>query len=1309
MNTILKKFISEPLFEACAALLEHLHIQFNNDVTRTPVSFESLYPMPLTKALQAVLPKVERTYFIGTVDEASLSGHAEDKDIDDVTSQAAEGRYAGMMIFAVDVYGGESLTRTEMATLTRGFNRIAAAQPVILFIRQGKQLALATCERSDYTQQWRDGEKLGKVSILRGINCEHPHRGHIDILESIGDKPYPTFEELYKHWMQVFSSELLTKKFYTELQNWYFWAVRNVEYPNDIDDDNDDTKYNNENVIRLITRLMFVWFLKQKNLVNPDLFDVEKLRGILKNFDESSGESNYYVGIIQNLFFATLNQEVANRKFMGKWDPNHHGIKTLFRNKKLFVNEGNEEEIIRLFNQSPYVNGSLFECLDNKERNGKTFCWDGFSECKTTKEGKLKQAVIPNYLFFAGEGATEVDMREEYGKASAYIVRVSGLITILNKYYFTIEENTPLDEDVALDPELLGQVFENLLGAFNPETQTTARKNTGSYYTPRNIVNYMVKESILAYLKGQCPEIDEAILESLVNYHEVQKPDNISETQTRQIVTAIYHCRILDPACGSGAFPIGALQLLVHMLRKLDDANKYWYKVVLEQALEEVKLMGAEAEEEKARRSAEIEKVFQEKVDDPDYTRKLYIIEKCIFGVDIQTIAVQISRLRCFISLLCEQNATTDATTNYGIKPLPNLETNFVAANTLRSLELSKEEETLLREDEVSPLISRLREVRHLLFMPRDNQAKKRLKEQDKKLREQIDQKIQEIYNRRLAEKVAFVEKSISEIEVKLRTLGDRFEKDQTIMVTEYDAFGMPTVKEVKKANPKTVLLASLRRAQNERDRLLHDNRLNQIIEKIRQLISWDPFDQNISSPFFEPEWMFGIKDNFDVVIGNPPYMRIQGIRKVDSAFADYLGKIYDSATGSFDLYVTFVEKGTKLVKEEGVLNYIMPVKWTNSDFGVGLRSFLLKNKCVSRIINFGAYQVFNASTYTGLQWFSKSDKIQYLELNKDIPSSEELKVFLDSIKKEHYSLIEYKSDDPWILTNKAVNDILRKLRENPYTLGDVFDRIFCGLQTSCDNVYFLYDTKHVEDGMIEGFSKYLKQYVVIEDTITRPLLKGEDVHKYEKLTSDRHVIFPYHIDSDKAVLYSEEEIKELFPHAYSYLKDCEQELRGREKGRLKNDMFWYRYIYPKNLTLFDNVKIVAPEISLGGNYTFDANGQYYSTTKVYGYIKKNDVQYSYEFLLGLLNSNLFWFFIQNTGYVLRGGYYTFKTNYVSPFPIPDYQSISPVDIKDVETLVFSALKLTAEGHSAIEIQNKIDKIICRIYSIDYEAVCALI
>ena len=399
---------------------------------------------------------------------------------------------------------------------------------------------------------------------------------------------------------------------------------------------------------------------------------------------------------------------------------------------------------------------------------------------------------------------------------------------------------------MALDPELLGRAFENLLGAFNPETQKTARKNTGSYYTPRDIVNYMVRESLMSHFMVHCPAVPNDMLDSILDYNLTEKPKDITENQVKEVVDAVYHCRILDPACGSGAFLMGVLQMLVQILRKLDGNNKYWYKIVMDQAMEELKRLGIWSDEERQRLSDEITRTFEEKVNDPDYTRKLYIIEKCIYGSDIQTVAVQISRLRCFISLLCEQPTNNDPAKNYGIKPLPNLETNFVASNTLMTLELTEEEESLLREDEVTPLITQLREVRHLLFMPRDNQAKKRLKAKDEKIRQLIDEKIQEIYNRRLADAISREEANIADIEAQLASMGDIGEEDTFEEITEQDLFGNITTKKVKKVSRKTELMAYLNRARSKKHYLEYNDKFSQIIDKIRRLISWDPFNQNI-------------------------------------------------------------------------------------------------------------------------------------------------------------------------------------------------------------------------------------------------------------------------------------------------------------------------------------------------------------------------------------------------------------------------------------------------------------------------------
>ncbi len=754
MNSILKQFVDEPLFDACAALLNHLHISFN-EVTRTPVPFEGLYRNPLTKALREILPKVEHTYFIGTVDEASLSGSASRQDENEVTAKASEGKYVGMMIFAVDIKPGQTLTRTELATLTRGFNRIAAAQPVVLFIRQGDRLALATCERSEYTQQWRDGEKLGKVSLLRGINCLHPHRGHIDILESIGDKAYPTFEELYKHWMQVFSSELLTRKFYSELSDWYAWAVQVARFPNDLTTTEDDEKFNHESCIRLITRLIFVWFLKQKHLIPEEFFDEKYIREhFIEEFNPHDREnllynpeqSKYYRLILQNLFFAMLNRPIVpegkdtpnNRRFRGDgqfgYKRDGYNVNNLMRYKNDFK-AGGADEFLKIANSSvPFLNGGLFDCLDDKPKN---LYYDGFSERKES----LEQLYLPDWLFFGNEVGQSIDLSEWYGDAKKKKVSAQGIIDILKKYNFTIEENTPLDQEVSLDPELLGKAFENLLAAYNPETKTSARKQTGSFYTPREIVQYMVDESLVAHLKRICGDELEPKYRSLLSY--ATEETTLNEEQRRSIMKAIYDCRVLDPACGSGAFPMGVLQQMVHILRQVDPTNEMWKDFMIDLAIEQSrKAFNSEEEEERKARLADIEEAFNRHVNDPDYARKLYLIEHCIYGVDIQPIAVQISKLRFFISLVVDQNPTDDAAHNFGIRPLPNLESKFVAANTLIPVEYDAS--LFESTDAILSLKEQLKELNHKIFLAKRNIDKQRLKAEIKETRKALAKAIED-------------------------------------------------------------------------------------------------------------------------------------------------------------------------------------------------------------------------------------------------------------------------------------------------------------------------------------------------------------------------------------------------------------------------------------------------------------------------------------------------------------------------------------------------------------------------------------
>jgi Alw26I/Eco31I/Esp3I family type II restriction m6 adenine DNA methyltransferase len=513
-----------------------------------------------------------------------------------------------------------------------------------------------------------------------------------------------TLEDITK----AFSVETLTKEFYKELSDWYFWALQNIEFPNDLQQDKEVN--NSTSVIRLITRLMFVWFLKQKELISNELFDTQELEKML-NYNDKTG-STFYKAILQNLFFATLNTEIGEkRKFVNR----QSGVQGFYRYERFFKNK---ERFIELTKEkTPFLNGGLFENLDKNVGDESEIRIDCFSN-RIDKEKLLK---VPDFLFFGEE--KQIDLNKIYDtKGKTYKVR--GLIDILKTYNFTIEENTPTDIEVALDPELLGKVFENLLASFNPETQTTARKQTGSFYTPREIVDYMVDESLNAYLQEKVGDDWE---------------NNV------QTISALNDIKILDPACGSGAFPMGVLQKMVQILQKLDPKNELWKQRQLD--------IAGKIEDEQAREAAivNIEEAFEN--NELDYGRKLFLIENSIFGIDIQPIAVQISKLRFFISLICEQTPNPEKP-NLGIRPLPNLETKFVAANSL--IGLDKPKQRVLGMDVVEPLEKELTEVRHKHFSARTPETKRKYREKDGELRQQIAKTLKEIgFNNNTAEKIA--------------------------------------------------------------------------------------------------------------------------------------------------------------------------------------------------------------------------------------------------------------------------------------------------------------------------------------------------------------------------------------------------------------------------------------------------------------------------------------------------------------------------------------------------------------------------
>ena len=627
------------------------------------------------------------------------------------------------LFFAIELRGTQ-YSRTALADVTRQINRLFP-MPVVVLFSYADRLSLAVVHRR---QHRRDPSRdvLGRVSLIRDIETINPHRAHLDILHALSlperlhwldtHKQPRSFDGLLAALLAALDTEALNKRFYTALFAWFTRAVAEATFPTK----QARTLAPEEHVIRLITRLLFVWFVKEKGLIAAELFTEAQVAGLLKDYDRDTGDS-YYRAVVQNLFFATLNTEIAKRGFSREKRATHRD----FSRYRYRSEMQDPVALLTLFRRTPFINGGLFDCLDSematKGGGWRIDCFtDTVTDPKRREHGLLS---IPNRLFFDADG----------------------LITLFDKFTFTVEENTPAEQDVALDPELLGKVFENLLAAVTPETRETARKQTGSYYTPRAVVDYMVDEALVAALADRVQPADgdpafwQERLHYLLDYADAfdDAEQLFTETERDGVVQAIADTTVLDPAVGSGAFPMGVLHKLTLALRRLDPDNRRWE--ALQKARARARMDQALETRDRQARDAELLDISAtfERYRDSDFGRKLYLIQNSIFGVDIQPVASQIAKLRFFISLAIEQAPTAEEAANYGIKPLPNLETRFVAANTLLGLD-KPAQQTLGRTATVARLERALHENRERHFHATTRDTKTTYRKQDAKLRTEL-------------------------------------------------------------------------------------------------------------------------------------------------------------------------------------------------------------------------------------------------------------------------------------------------------------------------------------------------------------------------------------------------------------------------------------------------------------------------------------------------------------------------------------------------------------------------------------------
>lgn len=1168
IDECIRKSVSHPFAHFCYQLLDILQYKSQRRVEVASVAdfmrmFDTAHTLNTDSAMVSEWNSIHLIFQL-TGDELALTVPMfTQADID--TSI-----YNSYLFFGIEL-NGAAYTRTQLANITRQLNKLFQI-PVLVIYKYAQTYSIAIINRR---QHRRDQHKdvLGKVTLIKDISATQPHRAHIEILHDLSltqlaaTHAIRTFADLHNAWSRVLDASLLNKRFYKELADWYFWALEVVQFPADAPKDSDGK--DSMSVIRLVTRLMFCWFLKEKGLLPAEVFDGNHLNTLL--IDTHQDKSTYYKAVLQNLFFATLNQEMGKRGFRN--DGQHFMAHTLYRYRDLLRDP---DAFVQLLADVPFMNGGLFECLD-KTDNGQHKRIDGFSD-------RPDNAInIPNKVFF-GEDMT-ANLETVYNDKSAHDVKVRGLIHILNRYKFTITENTPIEEEIALDPELLGKVFENLLAAYSPDTKTTARNQTGSFYTPREIVDYMVDEAIILKLIESLTQLNpqrndyRARLVDLVSYQHTQH--QFDEREVQHLIQSIDTLKILDPACGSGAFPMGILHKLVYILSKLDPNNQRWRQRQIDRI---------EALEDAIMRKgiiADIEASFS--AHELDYGRKLYLIQNCIYGVDIQPIAVQISKLRFFISLLVNQHVTNGD--NRGILPLPNLETNFIAANTLLKLtEQRAVTQRSLIDSEIDTLKKELRTQRNRYFSARTSGTKDKARLEDRRIR-----------------------------------------VDMHNILTNS---GWST----------------------------HDARM---------LADWDMYDQNTHADFFDAEWMFGIDSGFDIVIGNPPYLRIQGIQATQPQYIERY-KTFKSATGNYDLYALFIERGYELLATgdtHGILAYIVPHKFFIAKFGEGLRKLLTERQALASIVKFGALQLFDeATTYSSLVFLSTMPHAMFdlVEVKQLTSGSDVLDVARHRQSTDHSTDVAEAVEDiihpdlsfgnvnapttiTWNFSLGARQIVYERIKQHKTTLQDITQKIFQGIATGADKIFVL-DVRDEADNLIYGYSAFLDQIVTIEKSLTRPFLMGRDVHRYENIHQQRVIVFPY--DSQNKKIITSEILIEKYTHAWQYLNTVKSHLVARENGRYINT--WWQFSRPQNLAEFERIKIITPDLCARPEMTIDVQGTMYHTTTIHSIVFNAKAPQNIFFLLGLLNSQVLRFFMTITGNEQRGGYHRYTPGYLNPFPIPE-------------------------------------------------------
>ncbi|OAI41968.1 hypothetical protein AYO41_04980 [Verrucomicrobia bacterium SCGC AG-212-E04] len=867
----------------------------------------------------------------------------------------------------------------------------------------------------------------------------------------------------------------------------------------------------------------------------------------------------------------------------------------------------------------PFLNGGLFEPLY------------GYDWVET-------DVLLPDSLFSNNEPGPE---KGESG---------TGILDVFDRYNFTVNEAEPLEKEVAVDPEMLGLVFENLL----PEN---LRHSSGTYYTPRVIVHYMCQLALLHYLTARAANIPESDLVLFLRLAErfadfeatdtkahadKRLPESIS-LNAQHLDGLLASITVCDPAVGSGAFPVG-------MMHEICRARA---------ALAAVEGMPKQT----------------------FYQLKRHAIHHSLYGVDLDPGAVEIAKLRLWLSMVVDEDDISD------IQPLPNLDYKIMQGNSL--LEefdgVRLLDDKLLqppaasREFDIAGFKARIRlasqEFVRLHGEGKKSAAAKLATEQDiKRLKKQLaalvypDEATADGQGK-LSQQTSWASlKRIQELHSKFFDEDSRTEKDK--LRRELDALEWSFMEATLREQGRGAALAELKRASATHRK-----------------------------PFFLWRLHFGEvfqqRGGFDVVIANPPYVRQEEIKEFKPAFK----RTFECFTGTADLFVFFYERSVKLLRDGGAVALITSNKYYRASYGEKLRGFLARELTLQQLVDFGDAPVFEAIAYASiLIGVRAAPAIESSALaytwEKEMPFDRIAQIVPE--RGQRIRQIELKPDG-WRLESPDVLRLLEKLRRTGNPLGEyVKGRFYNGVKSGHTKAFVV--DRNTRDRLIRKDKSSPKLF--------KPYLAGRDLKRWCVKSRELWLIyvpwhFPLHEDTKitAASLKAELQFKKLYPAIYEHLEQFKDELADRDKAETGIRYEWYAMARPRFEihAAFDQPKIILGIFMNKPTYAFDTEGFYVNNAQHF-------IAGANLFLVAILNSSVCWWFLTQICTDLQNGYLQALIEYQVQIPIP---AATPTQQKPVDRLVerILAAKQRDAGADVSAWERELNALVHSLYALTPEEI----